>query len=130
MSEALSKDDFGDFDKVGGDRLSPRRDVETVEETDDDADYVAPPTVVKGWATRPSVANQAARAPETVKIGAPVTAVLNLSVPAELAVLNDLQAKAHSPDGPLVVINHIERHFHEGQWHALVTHSPLLYQEL
>lgn len=119
---------FGDFDEVAFGRLSDR--AAPAPEDDDYADYNPPVVATRGWSTTPSIANQASKAPDTVRIGAPVTASLNLSVAAELQILNDLQAKAHAPDGPFVVIHHIDKKFHEGQWFALVTHSQISYQKL
>lgn len=122
-------DAFDDTDTFGSDRLADRREVVAVDE--DDSDY-APPSKSpsRGWADKPSIVGQATKAPTTVRTGPMITAVLNLSIPSELQTLNDLQAKASALDGPFVEIYHIDKQFYEGNWHVLVNHSVISYQQL
>jgi hypothetical protein len=133
-ADVLTADAFGDFDAVGNDRLSPKQTppvTKPEDEDDDDADY-DPPTksAAKIWDEKPSIAQQHIKAPDTIRLGAPVTCVLNLSIPADLATLNALQAKAGAWDGPFIVINELEKHFHEGTMHAIVTYTQIFYQKL
>lgn len=125
-----SADVFGDFDEVASGRLADRAEPAPEPDDDDYADYNPPVVETRGWSDKPSIANQASKAPATVRFGAPVTTSLNLSVAEELQSLNDLQAKAYALDGPFAVIHHIDKKFHEGQWFALVTHSQISYQKL
>ncbi len=122
-----SADAFGDFDSVGMDRLATRSDPAP----EGDSDYTPEPVIVtRGWSDKPSVANQAVRAPDTIRLGAPVTVILNLSTPDGLQTFNDLNVKAHAPEGPFIAITHVERQFYAGVFHAAVTYSPISYQKL
>jgi hypothetical protein len=123
-------DAFDDRDTFGSDRLADRREVAAVDE-DDGSDY-APPSKSpsRGWGDKPSIVGQATKAPTTVRTGPLITTVLDLSIPADLQALNDLQAKASALDGPFIEIYHIDNKFHEGKWHVLVNHSVISYQQL
>lgn len=122
---------FGDFDAVGGDRLAPRNAAPAKEPEAESEDYTPEPRrAPRGWSDKPSVANQATRAPDTIRLGAPVTVILNLSTVDGLQAFNDLNAKAHDTDGPFVAVTHVERQFYEGVFHAAVTYSPISYQQL
>lgn len=126
-----SPDAFDDHDAFVGDRLAPRRNDAPAVEEDADSDYPTPQKAsVRGWGNAPSIASQALKAPSTVRAGPLITTVLDLSVSADLQTLNDLHAKAVSLDGPFVEIHHIDKKFHEGKWHALVSHSVISYQQL
>lgn len=131
MSKSIqSEDDFGDFDEVSNDRLSDKVVVATAAE-DDDSDYVQPPRLpAQTWDEKPSIANQLARAPDTVKLGNTITAVLNLSHVGDLDTLNAIQAQADDWNGPFVVINELTKHFHEGAWFALLRYTKIFYQKL
>jgi hypothetical protein len=121
-------DAFDDHDTFDKDRLADRR--ETIDE-EDDSDYSPPATsVTRGWADKPSIMGQASKAPLTVRAGPLVTTVLDLSVASDLNTLNDLQAKASALEGPFVEIHQIDKQFHEGKWHVLVSHSVISYQQL
>ena len=127
----MSPDDFGDFDQVSPSRLSERVAPTKPVADEDDSDYT-PETKRpdKGWSDKPSIHQQALKMPDTVRTGPPITAVLNLSDPAELQTFNDIHAKVYDISGPLATINHIDKQFHAGQWHALITYSLISYQKL
>lgn len=128
---SMSPDDFGDFDQVNPSRLSDRIPTTKQADAEDDSDYT--PEVKrsdKGWSDKPSIYQQALKMPDTVRTGPPITAVLNLSDPTELALFNDIHAKAYDVGGPLATVIHIDKQFHAGQWHALITYSLISYQKL
>lgn len=87
------------------------------------------PNVV--WLNYPSIPEQMQRFPHTVRPGARIDAVFNLSNKEELATFNRIQAEASNHvDGLTSVIHNLDKQFHQGQFFALVTYSKLFYQKM
>jgi hypothetical protein len=130
----VSSIEFEDFGAFAPSRLSSRTAEEISDEADDEEeepDIVRPPrSPHKVWRDKPSVSDQAAKHPGTVKLAAPVTLTLNLSVPAELKKLNEVQKLAAHSDGPLCSIVDLDRRFHDGVWYVYLTYAKILYQQL
>jgi len=107
-------------------------DVAEDEENEEEERQVRPPkdpNVV--WLNYASVPDQMRRFPNTVRPGARVDAVFNLSDKAELATFNRIQAEASDHvDGFTSVIHDLDKQFHQGQFFALVTYSKLFYQKM
>lgn len=106
---------------------------EGVEEAEDQEErQVRPPkdpNVV--WLNYPSIPEQMQRFPHTVRPGARIDAVFNLSDKEELATFNRIQAEASNHvDGLTSVIHDLDKQFHQGQFFALVTYSKLFYQKM
>lgn len=83
------------------------------------------------WQQFPSIPDQLQKMPQTVRTGPQIDAVFNLSIKSELAEFNLLQGQAtNHVDGQTVVIHHLTKEFHQGQFYALITYSKLFYQKL
>ena len=82
------------------------------------------------WSAEPSMPEQMQRHPASVRMGAPFTAILNLSKTEDLAELNRVQALCHEPRGARAVITEKERQFYEGAWHVILTYAPIQYQKI
>lgn len=81
------------------------------------------------WGPQPSVANQVARMPDSVRMGRRTTMVLNLSNEADLMKFNDLQHKS-SNENPTAVIVETDHKFHDGNYHCRVTYAEVEYAQL
>ena len=115
---------------------SPERHADKVTDEDDDTveaeRQVRPPKDPNvQWLNYPSIPDQMQRMPSTVRPGARVDAVFNLSNKDELLEFNKIQAEASNHvDGLTCVIHDLDKQFHQGQFFALVTYSKLFYQKL
>ncbi len=81
------------------------------------------------WGDTPTVKDQMLRFPESVRSTHPVTAVLDLSAPADLAEFNRIQQEAAAPY-PKIDIAVMDRQFFEGKWSVLLTYAKIQYQKL
>lgn len=112
-------------------RLSTKTEPEVSDVDEPEREMRPPkdPNVV--WLQVPSIPDQMHKMPHTVRTGPQIDAVFNLSIKAELAEFNLIQGKATDHvDGQTVVIHHLTKEFHQGQFFALVTYSKLFYQKL
>lgn len=130
----MDESDFSDYDRVEPSRLSDRVERNPYRPADEEAGSEEDrPRVINPfaqWLDKPSMPDQAARFPTTVRAGHSVTEVFDLSNKDELAGYNELQRKAESEDGPLIEIIINERQFDSGRFYALVTYRKLTYQKL
>lgn len=86
-------------------------------------------TSKKVWMSMPGVRDQLQRYPDTVRLGAPVTAIFNLSENPQLVEWNALQSKT-AGDAPTVAIISHESNFYNGAYWIHVTYKPIQYQKL
>lgn len=128
----MDESDFSDYDRVEPSRLSDRIEQHYTPHDEDGQEETRPRVAnpFAQWLERPSMPDQAARFPTTVRAGHSVTEVFDLSNKEELAGYNELQRKAESEDGPLIEIIINERQFDSGRFYALVTYRKLTYQKL
>lgn len=123
-----SQDDFPEEIDSDTDRFPERAAVSAPRaDTEDSPDKAV---TQHEWLTKPSVADQLRRFPETVKLDYPKTEILNLSKPEDLERYNTLKQAAHPASFTSCVISTEDIKFHDGVWFAFVTHQQLLYQKL
>lgn len=96
---------------------------------EDKAPEDAAPPATKRWGSKPSIANQAGRMPDTVRLGIRCTAVLCLSKPEDLDKFNAIQASA-SQQNPTAAIFDDKKDFYEGAYHCCLTYADIEYEQL
>jgi len=118
--------DVSEFIADDADRLEDRAPDSAAE--DDIVEPEEKPGELKRWSTKPSVADQMTRFPDTCRLRGRTTAVLDLSKPTDLERLNNLQRDATDADNPSCVIIEQERQFHAGSWVVYLTYATIEYQ--
>lgn len=84
------------------------------------------------WSRKPSVKQQMARHPQTVRFGPKQTVVLTLTSKegdAGTARLNELQKEAHG-DAPQIIIGAVSMDFYQGAYTARITYQEIEYQQI
>jgi hypothetical protein len=133
--EIVSKDEnpdfFAEFSPTEDGRFHERERIEDSKESQEaQAKRAKKKRDHAKWGDAPSMRDQITKMPDTVRLVAPVTKVLNLSKPEDLAELNKLKALERADGGPTIVITEYERKFHEGVWWVFITHERIQYQQL
>lgn len=113
-------------EESGADRFSARtpRAIDDIQEAES-----TNPAPQKRWGQKPSVAGQAVRMPDTVRIGTRYTLVLCLSKPADLVKFNEIQARA-SQQNPTAAIFDDKKDFYDGAYHCCMTYADIEYEQL
>lgn len=128
-----SASDFGVIDApdVDTERFAerlPASPEQSAEEEEDGEEHEE--TTPRGtWLDRPSIRDQAAKVPESVRMVDPTTVVLDLSDAKDLQEYNRIH-KAAMSDAPTLAVIECERNFFQGRYSALVTYSKIQYQKI
>jgi len=81
------------------------------------------------WSSDPTYSDQLVKHPNLCRYIGPKLDIFDVTVPAQLSLLNDLMAKTRPEESPELVIINKKENFHEGKWLVLVEYFKVEYKK-